>query len=179
MLWRRALGSLQKVYVWRYFVSKNICHLIHLFSILFSNLDIENAVCLLQINKLCGNLSVNWKGCFSLYWVKNTSLLTVQKKYFFLVSFWSGNSRRTTSRNKLVVLMSVCIISWVCFSQYFHINWQKHIHIFLCTDKSLTTFWPFYSNIFICTHNTSFLTFDIFYPSKMYQFWLDIDFVHK
>ena len=30
--------------------------------------------------------------------------------------------------------MSVCIL-WVCFCQYFNIDWLKHICIFLCPDK--------------------------------------------
>ena len=37
--------------------------------------------------------------------------------------------RKTTGKNTHVVFMSVLIL-WVCFYQYFHINWQKHIHFF-------------------------------------------------
>ena len=37
--------------------------------------------------------------------------------------------------------MSVCIL-WVCFCQYFHIDWQKHIHIlsvlFICVGVLLS-----------------------------------------
>ena len=40
-----------------------------------------------------------------------------------------------------------------CVCQYLHIDWQKHIRIFLCTDKSTTTLWHFYTHIFICNDN--------------------------
>ena len=74
---------------------------------------------------------------------------------FTLFPLYIFGKQAEHSRNTPVVLMSVCIL-WVCFWQYFHLYWQKYIHIFLIYWEKYNHTLTFYTHIFICTdHCTS------------------------